>query len=104
MSEALSNIDEAIDHIEHAARTLEAARETTRALLLRMEAAEAAAAASAAVAQTATAEVARLRAVITKAIDDLPEWSAGALKHLSPAEVMGDSVRMDLRRAVETGK
>lgn len=51
--------------------------------------------------RAAEAEVTRLRAVIAKAIDDLPEWSTGALKHLSPAEVMGDSVRMDLRRAVE---
>lgn len=55
-------------------------------------------------AEAAEAEAARLRAVIDKAIRDLPEWSAGALKHLSPAEVMGDSVRMDLRRAVETDK
>lgn len=45
-------------------------------------------------------EVERLRAVITKAVDDLPEWSDGALKHLSPTEVMADEVRTALRAAV----
>jgi cob(I)alamin adenosyltransferase len=46
------------------------------------------------------AEVDRLRAVINKAVEDLPEWSAGALKHLSPAEALADEVRMTLRAAV----
>ena len=45
-------------------------------------------------------EVDRLRAVINKAVEDLPEWSDGALKHLSPAEVMADEVRTALRAAV----
>lgn len=51
--------------------------------------------------RAAEAEVARLRAVIAKAVDDLPEWSAGALKHASPAEVTADEVRMMLRAATE---
>ena len=51
-------------------------------------------------AKVAEGEAARLRAVINKAVEDLPEWSAGALKHLSPAEVLADEVRMTLRAAV----
>ena len=51
-------------------------------------------------AEAAEAEVERLRAVISKAVEDLPEWSAGELKRLSPAEVLSDEVRMTLRAAV----
>jgi hypothetical protein len=46
------------------------------------------------------AEADRLRAVITAAVDALPEWSKGALAHLSPAEVVADEVRMSLREAL----
>ena len=46
------------------------------------------------------AEADRLRAVIKTAVDTLPEWSKGALAHLSPAEVVADDVRMALREAL----
>jgi hypothetical protein len=46
------------------------------------------------------AEVDRLRAAIEAAVDALPEWSKGALAHLSPAEVVADEVRMALRDAL----
>jgi hypothetical protein len=59
----------------------------------RAEAAEAALA-------TARAEAAHLRAVIKAAVDALPEWSKGALAHLSPAEVVADEVRLALREAL----
>jgi hypothetical protein len=68
----------------------EAERDALRA---RAEAAEAALA-------TARAETGRLRAAIRAAARALPEWSEGALEHLSPAELVADGVRMALREAL----
>lgn len=47
-------------------------------------------------AKVAEAEAARLRAAIAAAVDMLPEWSTGALSHLSPAERAGDAARRAL--------
>jgi hypothetical protein len=63
------------------------------ALRARAEAAEAALAST-------RAEADRLRVAIKAAVDALPEWSKGALAHLSPAEVVADEVRMSLREAL----
>jgi hypothetical protein len=49
---------------------------------------------------TARAETGRLRAAIRAAARALPEWSKGALEHLSPAELVADDVRMALREAL----
>jgi hypothetical protein len=48
----------------------------------------------------ARAETGRLRAAIRAAARALPEWSKGALEHLSPAELVADDVRMALRQAL----
>ena len=61
--------------------------------------AEAAEAAEAALAST-RAEADRLRSAIRAAARALPEWSEGALEHLSPAELVADDVRMALRDAL----
>jgi hypothetical protein len=63
------------------------------ALRARAEAAEAALA-------TARAEADRLRATIRAAARALPEWSEGALEHLSPTELVADDVRLALREAL----
>lgn len=48
----------------------------------------------------AQAETGRLRSAIRAAARALPEWSEGALAHLSPAELVADDVRMALREAL----